>query len=298
MQHIALEASQSATEEGLAHRDLRATPTELGRYHWVILLRCALTFAAMVGYSFQVVPLWGLLLVNLVLYPEIYLRIHDIGHATSVKRFGLTARFVPVSNPIWGGARIFATIHREHHQHLGTDRDPWLPYYTGHPLRALFFNFIEPEYSCREFIKRHGVDRELAANVAFNVVCSVAGFATFQWAYAVHVLSQRTVHMIGIFFFNFYTHREALSAHAAIGTWERAEELKSWLPLLRLLWGRDTIDGLVYHNRHHCRGQQHLPVRSYKHLADTGVYSTTIDQWPILEIKKVSEASSSAGSLP
>jgi hypothetical protein len=229
--------------------------------------------------------MWLLLFANLVLYPEIYLRLHDIGHATAAKHFGLAARFVPVSNPIWGGARVFATIHREHHRHLGTDSDPWLPYYTGHPLRALFFNFIEPEYSCREFIRRHGIDRELAANIAFNLVGLTLGLLAFQWLYVIHVLWQRTVHMVGIFFFNFYTHRETLSARAAIGTWERAEELKAWLPLFRLLWGRDTVDGLVYHNRHHCRGQQHIPVRSYRQLADTGDYSEHIPSWPIANVK-------------
>jgi hypothetical protein len=103
--------------------------------------------------------------------------------------------------------------------------------------------------------------------------------------------------MVGIFFFNFYTHRETLSARAPIGTWERAEELKSWLPLFRLLWGRDTIDGLVYHNRHHCRGQQHIPVRSYKHLVDTGAYSLAIDAWPIASIKQVSQGESGSADL-
>lgn len=287
MQHQAALAAPPLVEQRAVPiaRDLRATASELDKYHYVIVLRSAFTLAAMVAYALDFTPVWLLLIVNVVLYPEIYLRIHDIGHATTTRRFGLAARFVPVANPIWGGARVFASIHREHHQHLGTDRDPWLPYYTGHPLRALLFNFIEPEYSCREFIKRRGVDRELTANIVFNLTCLVAGLALFHWAYLIHVLSQRTVHMVGIFFFNFYTHRERLSAHAAIGTWERAHELKRWLPLLRVLWGRDTIDGLVYHNRHHCRGQQHIPVRNYKHLIDTGTYNLAIDAWPITSIK-------------
>jgi hypothetical protein len=52
-----------------------------------------------------------------------------------------------------------------------------------------------------------------------------------------------------------------------------------------LLWGRDTIDGLVYHNRHHCLGQQHLPVRSYSKLVDTGVYTRSIAAWPIAQVQ-------------
>jgi hypothetical protein len=56
------------------------------------------------------------------------------------------------------------------------------------------------------------------------------------------------------------------------------------LPLLRLVWGRDTIDGLVYHNRHHCLGQQHVPVQNYKYLTDTGVFNRSVPQWPIPSI--------------
>ena len=266
---------------------LRASRAELARYERIILVRCALTFVAMALYAREYAPLWVLILANLALYPEIYLRIHDVGHAAAARRFGLAARFVPVTNPIWGGTRTFSTIHREHHQHLGTDRDPWLPYYRGHPLRALFFNFIEPEYSFREFVRRNGVDREVVLNVSYNLLCAAAGLTLFHWAYVVQLLIQRTVHMVGIFFFNFYTHRETLSASAPIGTWERAQDLRGALPALRLLWGRDTIDGLIFHNRHHCRGQQHIPVRNYHLLTDTGDYTATIRDWPVATVRKV-----------
>jgi len=281
------EAHGSPEAHSASTTTLRATPKDVARYHRAIFLRCALTFGTMALCHFGYLPIWVLLVANLVLYPEIYLRIHDIGHSSPAKRFGWVARFVPISNPIWGGTRVFATIHREHHKNLGTDRDPWLPYYTGHPLRALFFNFIEPEYSFRAFVRQEGVDRELVLNVLFNLAGLVVGLCVFQWTYVIHLLSQRVVHMVGIFFFNFYTHRETLRESAPIGTWERAEELRPVLPVLRLLWGKDTIDGLIYHNRHHCLGQQHIPVQNYKHLVDTRAYTHFHDEWPITAIKKL-----------
>jgi hypothetical protein len=272
---------------------LRSTPDDLAMYHRAIELRSAVTFVAMVLCHYQLLPLWGLLLANVVLYPEIYLRIHDIGHGSTPARYGLAARFVPVSNPIWGGTRVFALVHREHHKHLGTDHDPWLPYYTGHPLRALFFNAIEPEYSFVQYIRLYGVDRELVFNVAYNVACLVAGLVFFPGTYLVHLLSQRTVHAVGIFFFNFWAHRETVSARASIGAWEREHELRGALPLMRVVWGRDAVDGLIYHNRHHCLGQQHVPVQNYKHLADTGRYTQFHDAWPIRTISLMAKASSS-----
>lgn len=265
---------------------LRSTDRDRLMCHRAIVIRSGLTFSAMLLCYLGHAPWWALFLVNAVLYPEIYLRVHDIGHASAPARFGWSARFIPVTNPIWGGTRAFALVHREHHAHLGTNDDPWLPYYAGHPLRALFFNFIEPEYSCRQFIRRYGVDSELIANVAYNLVCLAGGVFFFRHVYLAHLLGQRVVHALGIFFFNFYTHRATLSASAPIGTWERAAELAPHLPVLRAIWGRDTIDGLIYHNRHHCLGQQHIPVQNYKHLADTGTYTRLEVAWPLAEIRK------------
>jgi len=244
-------------------------------------------FAVMAACHYGYLALPWMFVSNLVLYPEIYLRVHDIGHGASQRRFGWAARFIPVANPIWGGTRVFSAIHREHHKYLGTSMDPWLPYYVGHPLRALFFNFIEPEYSCREFIKRNGIDWELGLNAVFTVAMLCTGLWFFRWTFVWHVLSQRVVHAVGIFFFNFYTHRATLSKSAPIGTWERAHDLRRALPLLRALWGRDTIDGLIFHNRHHCIGQQHIPVQNYKHLPDTGNFTHFHSSWPISQIREL-----------
>jgi hypothetical protein len=267
--------------------DLRSTSEDVRGYHRTIMLRGALTFAMLVICHYGLLPIWSLWVANLVLYPQIYLRVHDIGHGTPRRGYGWAARFIPVSNPIWGGTRVFAVIHREHHKFLGTNKDPWLPYYMGSPARALFFNFIEPEYSCWQFIVREGFDRELARNFAFNILGLGIGLYALGGLYAVHVLSQRVVHALGIFFFNFYVHRATLSAAAPIGTWERADELAKALPLLRFIWGRDTIDGLIYHNRHHCLGQQHVPVQHYKHLRDTGGYTQFHHSWPISHIREL-----------
>lgn len=281
-------AAQAPPDAGHREKaDLRATAADVRRYHRAIIVRGGLLLASLTMCHYGLVPVWALWVANLVLYPEVYLRVHDIGHGTSIRNYGWAARFVPVSNPIWGGTRAFAVIHQEHHKFLGTSKDPWLPYYTGSPLRALFFNFIEPEYSCWHFIRRDGFDRELARNFAINLAGLGLGFYAFGGLYAVYLLSQRTVHAVGIFFFNFYTHRQTLSASAPIGAWERAGTLGKALPVLRFVWGRDTIDGLIYHNRHHCLGQQHIPVQYYKHLQDTGSYTQFHQRWPITRLREL-----------
>ena len=261
-----------------------STERDVAQYHREIWLRSAAISGCLLAVAAGILGPWLLVLGNVVLYPGIYLRVHDVGHGVPVGRYAWVARFIPVANPLWGGTRVFAQIHNFHHSHFGTDRDPWLPYYTGHPLRALFFNLIEPEYSLVQFLKRRGWDRELSLNVLFNLATLAAGWLLFRELYVVHVVSQRLVHMAGIFFFNFYTHRASFSASAPIGTWEREEALRPALPLLRLIWGAQVINGLIYHNRHHCIGQTHIPVQNYKRLADTGRLSRFNENWPIREV--------------
>jgi hypothetical protein len=253
--------------------ELRSTSREIGMYHRQIAWRSIVLSAALVLCFFSYIPIWMMIAVNVLVYPGVYLRAHDIGHSVRANRYGLFARFIPVASPIWGGTRLFTKIHLEHHAYLGTAKDPWLPFYSGHPLRALFFNFIEPEYSCRNFIRRYGVDRELAVNFLFNISLLAAGFLLFQWIYLIHLVSMRLVHTTAIFFFNFYTHRQSLSADAPVGVYEREKDLGFLLPVVRLLWGRDLLDGLIFHNRHHCLGQIHVPVQKYKYLEDTGVFT-------------------------
>jgi hypothetical protein len=275
-----------------------STERDVAAYHREIGLRCGVLAACGLACAGGVLPLWVLVLANVALYPGIYLRVHDIGHGVPVGRYGAVARFIPTANPIWGGTRVFAQIHQLHHSHFGTNQDPWLPYYTGHPLRALFFNGIEPEYSFAQFVKRRGWDRELASNALFHVALLVAGFALIPQVFAVHLVSQRVVHMTGIFFFNFYTHRETLSASASIGTWEREAQLRPVLPLLRLIWGSHVVEGLIFHNRHHCIGQTHIPVQHYRKLADTGRLSRFRDEWPIARIISLGSAAAALGERP
>ena len=229
-------------------------------------------------------PLWGLIVANVLLYPAIYLRVHDIGHGTAVNRLGWPARFLPVSNPIWGGTRVFAAVHTEHHQHLGTDRDPWLPYYTGHPLRALFFNFIEPEYSLPA-VRAPARRRPRAGRTSRTTwPCSRRVGVSVDLCDPPPEPARRA--QAGIFFFNFYTHRETLSAGAAIGTWERAGSCVA-LPVLRLLWGRERSMGSSITTAITASASSTCPCSTTKDLQDTGAYTQFHDASPIAAIKKL-----------
>jgi hypothetical protein len=246
----------------------------------------SLTYAAMVLYALHILPLWGLIAANVLFYIRSYLRMHDLCHAFSTK--GWVARFVPTAlfaNPVWGGTTAFITTHVQHHQYLGSNQDPWLNYYIGHPLRALFFNMIEPENNLYNYLKQKGLERKFAENLLFDVARHTLSFLLFHQAYLIHVVIQRCCHGLGVWLFNFWPHRERWTADAAIGSFNRERELRAWAPLLRLFFGKALVEAAMYHNRHHVRGQMLEPSHRYVELSDEGTYTRFNDQWPLHEVQ-------------
>lgn len=241
-----------------------------------------LTYAAMLLYYFGVLPLWGLIAANVLFYIRAYLRMHDLCHAFNTRKW--LVRYVPTSlfaNPVWGGTTAFITTHVEHHKYLGTDRDPWLWYYAGHPVQAFFFNMIEPEWNFYNYVKRHGISRKFAANVAFDVLFQAAHVLVFQGAYLVHLVVQRACHGVGVFLFNFYPHRGWWSADAPIGNFNREQEVKPYQWLIRPFFGKALTEAAYYHNRHHIIGQIHVPSHLYVRCSDEGRPTQYTKQWPL-----------------
>lgn len=257
-----------------------------------ILWRSSVMYGVMVLCFYDIVPAWAVWVTNLLMYFRVYAEVHDLGHAWSLQKIGWPARFVPVANPIWGGVQVFSTTHRGHHQYLGTDKDPWLPYYAGHPLKALAYTMIEPERNLYCFVKKRGVTSEVVKNVLYNLAFFAINVTLFKGTYLMHVASQRLTHVTASFVFNFYTHRQTFSADAPISTFNRERDLKSIVWLLRLLWGNYLAIGLTQHNRHHVIGQAHVPGLKYHTMTDmgsvNGAFTRYTKTWPLTAVQRLS----------
>jgi fatty acid desaturase len=246
----------------------------------------ALTYGAMVLYYYRILPLWGLIAANVLFYIRSYLRMHDLCHAFSTK--GWVVRFVPTAlfaNPVWGGTTAFITTHVQHHQYLGTNQDPWLNYYVGHPVRALIFNMIEPEVNLYNYMRQRGAERKLVENLAFDVARHTLSFLLFHKAYVVHVVIQRICHGLGVFLFNFWPHRERWTADAPLGSWNREREIRPFAGLLEAFFGTALVEAAMFHNRHHVIGQILEPSHRYVKLSDEPNYTRFTKEWPLTSVQ-------------
>lgn len=272
--------------------DMKMTQEEHTQHNLNIFVRVLLMYSIVVLAFYGYVPIWAIVVCNIALYFSVYVSVHEIGHSLKSDKFSLVARMVPLATPIWGGTRVFQNTHYRHHVYFATDRDPWLNYYGGHPLKALFFNLIEPENNLYNFIKDQGVDRELILNLVYNLLFLGVNIVAFQKYYLVLFLSQRIIHGVTVFFFNFFLHRSHLSADADYSVYEKSEMVKPFLPIVTLIWGQGVSNGFMYHNRHHCMGQWHVQTQHYELIEDTGSYSPYIKEWPIKSIKTLETSGS------
>lgn len=262
-----------------------------------MIIRSALMYGVMVLAYFGHVPFWSMVVANVVLYFSVYVSVHEIGHNYPGNRLNLVSRFVPLATPVWGGVRVFQETHRRHHLYFCTEQDPWLPFYAGHPLRALFFNLIEPEVNAYNFMKEKGVDKELILNYLYNAACFIVGIYFFGEAYFVYFLSMRLTHGVAVFFFNFTLHRNRLSADADYSVYSRERLVEPIFPLVRSIWGKAVALGYMYHDRHHCLRQWRYHPLDYPTLKDLNDYSPFIKQWPARAIHRLSEVQASNGEM-
>jgi len=266
-------------------KDMKMTQKEHMQHDFNMCFRAFVTYGIIVLAFYGYVPMWAIVVCNIVFYFSVYGSIHEVAHGINSHNFTLIDRMVPMPTPVWGGTRVFQETHQRHHVYFATEKDAWLDYYAGHPLKALFFCFIGPEHSLYNFIKERGIDREICLNCIFNLVLSCLGFVLFQKYYLVSLLSIRIVHGIGFFVFNFNLHRSHFSADADYATYDRLETVKPFVPLMTLIWGSTLVQSYLYHGRHHSVGNWYAPCQYLEVLENTGNYAPHTKEWPIKSIK-------------
>jgi hypothetical protein len=258
----------------------------------IILARAAGVFAVFVAYWKGLIPLWAYFLLEIWLYPDHYLRLHDLAHGFGDKDVWFAARHPMVADPFWGGMLAFKDTHLDHHKYFATTRDPWLRLYDKSPWHGAFWSVFESELFAYQYAKKHGLTGPFLREVAFHVACMAVNVAFFGPIYFMHVVTLRAIRAISVFYFNYWVHRSHLSSRATYGVFEREQNLWPGMSsLVRLLWGRDVLWGLIYHNRHHCTKYWKLQIQYYSIVRDSGQYTAFVREWPIPGIRALAPAS-------
>jgi hypothetical protein len=265
----------------------------------IILARAIGIFAVFVAMWSDVLPLWAYFVLQILIYPDHYLRLHDLAHGFSDKQIWFAARHPMVADPFWGGMLVFKDTHLDHHRYFATDRDPWRKLYDKSPLHGAVWSLLESELFAYQYWKKHGWTGPFVRELLFHGAFMVGNTILFGPLYLLHVVTLRTIRAVSIFYFNYWVHRSHLSSKASYGVFEREKDLPRWvLTAIRLVWGKEVLSGLVYHNRHHCLKYWKLQIQYYPIVRDSGQYTNYVKQWPIPRIVPFASVEPPASTQP
>jgi len=271
------------------------TTRDVYKNNLIIIARAVGVFAIFLALWKGLIPLWLYFVLQILVYPDHYLRLHDLAHGFSDKQIWFAARHPMVADPFWGGMLVFKDTHLDHHRFFATDRDPWRRLYDRSPLHGVFYSLIESELFAYQYVKKHGVTAAFVREVLFHAACMTINAIVFGPIYWLHVVTLRVIRAVSIFYFNYYVHRSHLSSRATYGVFQR-DHLPGWLlATVRVLWGKDVLWGLIYHNRHHCLKYWRLQIQFYGQVRDSGQYTPHIKDWPVPAVQSLVALESQRG---
>lgn len=263
---------------------LKMTHKEKQNHIMNIFIRSTAIYAyAYMSYLMQW-PLWLMPLVFFSLYFSIYVSVHDIGHNTlNHENLSLLLWMIPVPTPIWGGTPVFANTHQRHHKYFCTDKDPWLHFYAGSPIKALVCNLFEPEINFYHYVKDKGFSAKLFGSLIFSVTFLALGYSLMGIYFLYFATILRIVHGLMVFFFNFYLHRSSFKSDAEYSTYSKTFFVPNKVveQILKFIFGNDVLQGFIHHDKHHSVGQWHVQTKDYDKISNRNKFSAYINEWPV-----------------
>jgi hypothetical protein len=138
-------------------------------------------------------PLWLMAPIVMVALPRFHLALHELMHMRTASQVNpFTWLNFHFDTPISLGYHEYRTVHIDHHRHPATEQDPeWYQIRGGH-LRALVAAMFTSELACFHWVKKHGVDRQLAIGMAIRLVLFSLAFWFNPGVFLVYLLVLRT----------------------------------------------------------------------------------------------------------
>jgi fatty acid desaturase len=204
-------------------------------------------------------PSWSLPVGIPILLVRWILLVHDLFHLRRTREVNWLIQLLPIlTTPLALGYREYQEIHSGHHQLMATPSDPEYYQICGSPLKGFLNALTSPEQTFFRWIAHRGMNQDLLRESVirlcwFGAIASLSGQA-FLWYW----IPLRLAYGISYFIFFYCLHRRGKE----YGVYSL--DLPKWLQFsLQLLFGREALLEICYHDVHHAHPQvapQYLPI--------------------------------------
>ncbi len=216
-------------------------------YVRLTLVLVSLLYASLGLALFGVLPAWLLPVAVPLIYLRLALALHELLHAAAAQEVPAFHRLTMIfETPIGLGYREHRAIHFAHHRFASTDRDPERYQIIGGPWRAFGMAVMSPEHALVTWIRAHGMNRTLAAEMGIRCAAFVIVAALNPAVFLVYWIALR----LSVGFASFVFHHVLHSLDGHVGTFPLP--VPGWaVRLAGLLFGREPLLILTEHERHH-----------------------------------------------
>ena len=217
------------------------------RYQLLTRLYAYALYAALGSAMLGFIPAWTLALLVPFVYLRMALALHELLHARppdQVPRFHqLTMIF---ESPMCLGYREHRAVHFAHHRFASTERDPERYQIVGRPFGAFANAMISPERGFVQWVRAHGLSRDLALDAGIRCAAFVALAVVSPRVFFIYWIALRVSVGVASFVFHYALHND----DGRLGTFP--------LPVAaavvrgaRALFGAEPMLILTEHERHH-----------------------------------------------
>ena len=216
-------------------------------------------------------PFWTFCLSAPILVVRWLLSLHELLHLRSESEVDPITRLLPLMlTPQSLGYREFLKVHQGHHRYMATPDDPEYFQLRGSKLHGLFNAMTAPEQSFFRWLRRCGVDTELAIGALLRCALFVLLLTLSSGAFLWYWIPVRLSFGASYFAFFYALHRRGTEYgvyRITLPVWARR--------LFSLLFGREALLATLYHDIHHAQpriGALHLhEVAQVWDLPQTGL---------------------------
>lgn len=186
---------------------------------------------------------------------------HELFHLRNADRLDVFTRLQPIPfSPLSLGYREYLEIHKGHHAHTATEKDPDAFHIRGGLIKAFIGSVTQQEQAAIRYLRAYGLNRELCVYGMIRLAIFAGLFSLAPEHFIYWWLVLRGTYIINDFVFFHVVHYR----HGETGTFPL--RLPSWLmyPFI-LIYGIDVVYATMHHDIHHAYPR--VAAKSLRHVA-------------------------------
>lgn len=229
------------------YKDYHAGNKDAWEYHIKLFLFAIIIYGCFIAYASEWLSVGWMAVIVSVCVTRWLIAFHELFHLRDADELDFITRLQPIPfSPLNLGYREFRDIHKGHHIHTATDKDPDAFHIQGGMFKAFIGSMFLQEQATIRYIASHGISRELLLMMVLRLSLFMSLFQIAPAAFIAWWLVLRLTYIVNDFVFFHVVHYRA----GETGTFSLPLPVWLMVPFI-VVYGYDVVYATMYHDIHH-----------------------------------------------